>query len=87
MWLFNAKLIWQNEHFFQWSEALLLFVLAYTSAQYVRFKSKLPETARAEPDRGRGVRSVFVRHTLRAPEMFEQEVEIILRGLEGQLVQ
>lgn len=49
--------------------------------------SKLPETAWAEPDRGGGVRSFFVRHTLRAPEMFEQEMEIILSGLEGQLVQ
>ena len=49
--------------------------------------SKLPETAWAEPDRRRVVRAVFVRHTLCAPEMFEQEVEIILSGLEGQLVQ
>lgn len=53
----------------------------------VSFKAKLPETAGAEPDRGRGVRSFFVCHTLRAPEMFEQEVEIILSGLEGQLMQ
>lgn len=49
--------------------------------------SKLPETAWAEPDWGRLVRSFFVNHTLRATEMFKQEMEIILRGLEGQLVQ
>lgn len=48
---------------------------------------KLPETTWAESDRGGGVRSFFIRHTLRTPEMFEQEVEIILCGLEGQLVQ
>lgn len=47
----------------------------------------VPETAWAKPDRGRCVRSFFIHHTLSASEMFEQEMEIILRGLEGQLVQ
>lgn len=47
----------------------------------------LPETARAEPDGGCRVSPLFIHHALRAPEMFEQEMEIILRGLEGQLVQ
>lgn len=31
--------------------------------------------------------ALFIHHALRAAEMLEQEVEIILRGLEGQLVQ
>lgn len=47
---------------------------------------RLPEAARAEPDGGRRVRSFFV-HALRAAEVFEQEVEVVLRRLEGQLVQ
>lgn len=47
----------------------------------------LPETARAEPDGGRRLGALFIHHALRAAEMLEQEVKIILRGLEGQLVQ
>lgn len=46
----------------------------------------LPEAARAEPDGGRRVRPFLV-HALRAAEVFEQEVEVVLRGLVGQLVQ
>lgn len=48
---------------------------------------KLPETAWADPDRGRGVGSFFICHTFWAWKMFEEEVKILLRGLKGQLVQ
>lgn len=51
------------------------------------FGARVPEAAGAEPDGGGRLRSLLVRHALRAPEMLEQEVEVILCGLEGQLVQ
>ena len=48
---------------------------------------RLPEAAGAEAYDGRGVARLLVRHALGAPEVFEQEVEVVLRGLVGQLVQ
>lgn len=59
----------------------------FTLQTSLLYRYNLPETAWAKPDRGRWVRSFFIHHTLSASEMFEQEMEIILRGLKGQLVQ
>ena len=47
----------------------------------------LPETAGAEAYDGRGVARLLVRHALCAPEVFEQEVEVVLCGLVRQLVE